>query len=124
MDAGVPGYPVSLSLRDRLAVIVGDGSSAEALAASLARCGAKVRVVTPVTPAWVAGIRDVEAVPRAYVRGDLEGALLAFALGQSAEVEAALAAEAADCGCLIDLPGDASSSDFHPLFEPRRGVAP
>jgi precorrin-2 dehydrogenase / sirohydrochlorin ferrochelatase len=101
-----PHYPVFLALDGRLAVVVGGNAAGERKVRGLLRCGAKVRVVAAeVTPA-LAELResgDITVEPRGYVRGDLEGAELAFAVTGDAEVDRAVFNEAQERGVLVNV---------------------
>lgn len=119
-----PHYPVMLDVIGRLAVIVGGGQSAMRAAASLAKHGADVVVITPdvstdLMDMEVAGTITIE--PRDYVRGDLEGAMLVIAATGSAETNAAIAAEAWDRNALVNVQADATASTFIVPSVVRRG---
>ena len=84
-------YPLFLSLKDKLCVIVGGGSVAERKVRGLLRAGARVRVVSPnVTKGILTlGLQDrIEIRRREYRKGDLEGATLVFAATGMAPVNA------------------------------------
>src|SRR5450756_2785490 len=74
-------YPVFLDLAARPAIVIGGGEAAEKRARALLRLGADVVVIAAdPTP----GLLELEAdggiatEQRGYVRGDLEGAFIAF----------------------------------------------
>ena len=84
-------YPIFLDVRDRLAVVVGGGRVAARKVSGLVEAGARVRVVAP---RLAAGLGAQEVQRRSYRRGDLKGAVLAFAATNDREVNHAVAAEA------------------------------
>jgi precorrin-2 dehydrogenase / sirohydrochlorin ferrochelatase len=108
-------YPVMLDVVGRLSVVVGGGASALRAAASLAKHGADVVVITPDVSVDLQrmeadGLLTVE--PRGYVRGDLEGAFLAVVSSGSSETDAAVAAEARERKTLLNVQSDGAASDF------------
>jgi precorrin-2 dehydrogenase/sirohydrochlorin ferrochelatase len=101
-------FPVFLDVSGRLCVVVGGGPVAERKARALAECGADVAVITAQVSEELleAESREVLGVEqRGYVRGDLAGAFLAVCLDPSEEVCRAVAAEAHECGCLVNVAG-------------------
>lgn len=87
-------------------LIVGGGAVAARKARRLVRAGARVRVVAPhldQSLAEMAAGGAVSHLPRGYLPGDLEGALLAFAATDDREVNRAVAAEARERGILVDV---------------------
>lgn len=99
-------YPVNLNLLDQKVVIVGGGGVAARKAQRLLDAGARLTVVAPalherLTHRAAAG--ELVHLEREYRRGDLEGALLAFAATDDAEVNRAVAEEAKERGILVDL---------------------
>ena len=84
-------YPIFLDVRGRTAVVVGGGRVAARKASGLAEAGARVRIIAPrVDPSLSA--HQVER--RRYRRGDLKGAVLAFAATDDRAVNHAVALEA------------------------------
>ena len=85
-------HPVFLCLEGRRCVIVGDDPPALAKARASVAAGARVTVVAPgLSPDLVGRVRHVA---RAYRRGDLAGAFLAYASTRDAATVDALVAEA------------------------------
>lgn len=99
-------YPVYLDLRGRPCVVVGGGEIAARKVEGLLAAGARVTVVSPsVTPALVAMAETHEIMyhARPYRRGDLEGAVLAFAATDDETLHAEIAAEAAAAAVLLNV---------------------
>jgi len=99
-------YPVYLDLGDRLAVVVGGGAVAARKVATLVDYGARVKVVSPELSADIEQLvadGSVTVEPRAYVRGDLEGAFIVVCATDSEEVNRAVYAEAEQRGCLVNV---------------------
>jgi precorrin-2 dehydrogenase / sirohydrochlorin ferrochelatase len=108
-------YPVALDLAGRLAVVVGGSATAVRAATSLAEHGADVVVISRSVPPELLSLEvDGRATieQRGYVRGDLEGAAVAFARSGSAETDAAVAAEARERNVLVNVESDPSASSF------------
>lgn len=119
-DAGAhrTGVPVMLRVDGRLVVGVGAGPVAAAKLLPLLRQGARVRVIAPKADDPIKAAADeglLEWERRGYRDGDLDGAVLAVAATDVAEVNAAVAAEAqrralpcvrADGGGSADLMAD------------------
>ncbi len=101
-----PYYPVFLSLRHRLAVVVGGGAVAERKVRALLRYGADVLVVAPEITDGLAEIEetsDITVERRGYVRGDLENAALVVCATDDTEVNVAVFREAEERGCLVNV---------------------
>ena len=118
-------YPVVLDLRGRLVVVIGPGEAARRKARTFLRTGADVAVITPDPPlelieAEADGLLTLERRP--YVRGDLEGALLAVCVSDSPEVSGAVADEAITRGCLVHVKGAPELSTYSVPSVLRRGA--
>lgn len=101
-----PYYPVFLSLKDRLAVVVGGGDVAERKVRTLLRYGAKVRVVSPELTIGLEELLEdcgIEVERRGYVRGDLTGAAIVVCATDDNEVNRAVFAEAEERGQLVNV---------------------
>jgi len=114
-DKGFQPYAVMLDLSGRLAVIVGSGAKSLRIVRTLLAHGAEVLIVAPdpideLIEMEKAGELALETRP--YRRGDLDGALLAFAMSGSMRIDDAVAQEARECGVLVNVQGDAAVSDF------------
>jgi len=108
----MPGYPVVLDLRDRLAVVVGGGAVGRRKVAALLAAGARVRLISrdPVpADCWQ---QAVELHLRPFHPADLDGAALAFAATGIADVDQSVLAAAVERGVLINLAADPEAGDF------------
>jgi precorrin-2 dehydrogenase/sirohydrochlorin ferrochelatase len=104
------------NLAGRRCVVVGGGHVGVRRARQLVDRGADVVVVSPeIWPATAAedlARRGVEWRARAYEDGDLSGALLAVAATGRSDVDAAVVAEAARVGALVNQVSDADAGDI------------
>ncbi len=99
-------HPVFLDLRGRPCVVVGGGAVAQEKVESLLDAGARVTVVSPSLTAALealAATHEVVHHPRAYRRGDLDDAVLAYVAVEDDAVRAAVAAEAAASRVLVNV---------------------
>lgn len=99
-------YPVYLDLRGRPCVVVGGGGVAARKVGGLLAAGARVTVVSPsVTPtlAAMAETHEILHHARPYRRGDLQGAVLAYAATNDKALHAEIAAEAAAASVLLNV---------------------
>ena len=116
-------FPVFLDLTGRLAVVVGSGHTAERKITQLVRYGADV---TLITFGATQEMRELEAdgkitiEPRGYIRGDLDGAFLVVC-AETGELASAVFAEAESRGCLVNVLGSPSLSNFIVPSSVRRG---
>ncbi len=90
-------YPIFLDLKARRAVVVGGGPVAERKVATLLKAGADVTVVSPEVTrrlaAWVSR-KKIRHIQRAYRKGDLDQAAIAFTATDRDRVNQAVADEA------------------------------
>lgn len=118
-------YPIVLTqLQAVRSVVVGGGEVAARKVRALVEGGANVRVISPALHSQLAALRDdgvIEHVARSYMRGDLDGAGLAFAATDRREVNAAVADEARERGVLCNIADDPDGSGFHTLGAVQRG---
>jgi siroheme synthase-like protein len=108
-------HPVFLCLEGRPCVIVGGDAPAETKAIALREAGAAVTVVAPeLTPGLAVAAADgrLRHVPRAYRRGDLRGAALAYASVVDARTIAALRDEASAEHVLLNVVDVPAACDF------------
>jgi precorrin-2 dehydrogenase len=99
-------YPVALLVEGRRCVVIGGGEVAARKVGSLLEVGALVTVVSPVLGEDLTRrVEHGEIVhrPRAYGRGDLVGAFLAFAATDDEETHAEIAREAEEEGVLLNV---------------------
>jgi precorrin-2 dehydrogenase/sirohydrochlorin ferrochelatase len=118
-------YPLILTNLARMrCLVVGGGEVAERKVRDLLAGGAHPIVVSPRLTVALAAWRDegrVEHVERAYRAGDLAGAFLAFGATDDRATNAAIAAEGAQRGILVNVADDAAAGDFHTAAVVRRG---
>ena len=108
----MPGYPVILDLRGRLAVVVGGGAVGRRKVAGLLEAGARVRLISrdPVPAAcW---LQSIELHLRPFHPADLDGATLAFAATGLADIDQAVLAAARARGIPANLAAAPETGDF------------
>ena len=110
-------YPIFLNqIEGALAVVVGGGIVGERKVRGLLAAGARIRVISPTaTPALVhlAGVGQIEWLPRAYQAGDLAGALLAFAATNQRAVNAQGTYHPRAARILCNVADAPREGDFH-----------
>jgi len=106
----MPGYPIELDLRGRLAVVVGLGPVGLRKAAGLVATGARVLGVDPRGPGAVE-VEGVEVVAEGYRVEHLAGASLVFAAATPA-VNASVVGDARRLGIWANSASDPASGDF------------
>lgn len=106
-----PLFPLNIDIEREQAVIIGGGAVALRRARTLRQCGARVRVISPET----ANFEDCgcEIINRSYRSGDLDGAMLAVAATNDAEVNRRVGAEAREKGIWVNLADSAEDCDFY-----------
>ncbi len=108
-------YPVFLDINTKRCVVVGGGHVAERRVKSLLECGAMVKVISPELSRdleLMAGKKSIEVVKRDFHSGDLEGAFLAIAASDQAEVNSMVVEEAKRRGVLVDSSTEPTAGDF------------
>jgi precorrin-2 dehydrogenase/sirohydrochlorin ferrochelatase len=106
VEKAFPWYPLFVDVERRNAVVVGGGSVSVRKVETLLHYGA---VVTVIAPEFDATLQELERAGRITVRrrgyesGDLEGAFLAIAATDRAEVNAAVADDARSAGILVNV---------------------
>jgi precorrin-2 dehydrogenase/sirohydrochlorin ferrochelatase len=116
-------YPIILT-GPLAAVVIGGGQVAERKVQGLLQGGAEVTVISPrlsSTLAHLAQTGHIRAILRCYLPGDLAGARLAIAATNDAAVNAAVAEEACQLGCLINVVDDPQRCTFYVPAVIRRG---
>jgi precorrin-2 dehydrogenase/sirohydrochlorin ferrochelatase len=108
-------YPIFVNLKGRPVVVVGGGPVAERKVTHLLKAGAEVTVISPsLTPrlaAW-SGLKRIKGIRRAYRRGDLRRAVLAFTATDSSEINLAVAREAGKNNIFINVADQSTSDGF------------
>ncbi|MHB1382034.1 MAG: precorrin-2 dehydrogenase/sirohydrochlorin ferrochelatase family protein [Thermoleophilia bacterium] len=114
-------YPVNLKLAGRQCIVVGGGKVAARKVVDLLECGAAVRVISPELGEGFQGLAGFVHEPRGYHEGDLEGAFLAIAATDDEAVNAAVVAEAASRGVILNVVDQPGRCDFQVPASVRRG---
>lgn len=104
-------YPIMLNVRDRLCVVVGAGEVGLRKARSLARCGARVRLVAEQVPDGI-DTGDMEIVKARYETSHLDGAMLVMACADDEAVNERVAADARSAGALVNVADGPQHCDF------------
>jgi uroporphyrin-III C-methyltransferase / precorrin-2 dehydrogenase / sirohydrochlorin ferrochelatase len=119
------GLPVTLIKLDaRLCIVVGGGAVAERKARALLAAAARVRVVAPTLTDGLSELAQtgaIEWLARAYCAGDLATTFLVIAATDDAQVNHAVAREANERGCLINVVDDPAYCNFITPAVVRRG---
>ena len=118
------GYPISLEVAGRRAVVIGRMAVAQGKADALLEAGAQVTVISKGPRQALDRLEDHERATllrRDYEPGDLEGAFLCVASSQEGDVRAAIYAEARWRKVLTNVRDDISHCDFAAPALVRRG---
>lgn len=102
-------FPLFIKLAGRRAVVLGGGEVGLRRARVLRDFGASVTVISPMLSGPAEGM---VYLPRRYQEGDLEGAFLAVAAADHAEVNAAAGREARRLGILFNRSDCPADCDF------------
>jgi precorrin-2 dehydrogenase/sirohydrochlorin ferrochelatase len=114
-------YPINLEVRGRTCLVVGGGKVAARKARDLAAAGAAVTVVAPdVAPGLKADDR-IDVRERAFRDTDLHGAFLVVVATDDDVLNRAVARDAADFGCLVNVADCPALSNFIVPATLRRG---
>lgn len=108
-------YPVFLDIKAKRCVVVGGGRVAERRVKSLLECGAIVKIISPELSQdleLMAEKKFIEVVKRDFCSGDLEGAFLAIAASDQAEVNRMVVEEARWRGALVDSSTEPTEGNF------------
>ncbi|MDO9041664.1 MAG: bifunctional precorrin-2 dehydrogenase/sirohydrochlorin ferrochelatase [Desulfocapsaceae bacterium] len=117
-------YPINLNITGQLCVVIGGGAVATRKITSLLLCDAKVRVISPEISPEIKKLIDknkLEWVPRVYRTGDLQKAILAYALTDSPEVQRQITTEAKELGIPINIANNPDACTFQTAATIRRG---
>jgi len=117
------GYPVSLEVGGRRAVVIGEEAVRVGKAEALLDAGAVVTVIAegPARRLDALERRGAEVRRRAYVSGDLSGAFLCVASADDPATAAAIHAEGRASGVLVNVMDDIPHCDFAAPALVRRG---
>ncbi|HEV8627267.1 MAG TPA: siroheme synthase CysG [Acidimicrobiia bacterium] len=116
-------FPLALEVTGRRCVVIGGGPVAEAKVRALLDAGAAVVVIAAEAEAGVVELArrgEIQLIEREYRRGDLAGALLAFATGDRAQ-NGAVFAEAEAESVLCNAHQDTAHCHFASPTVTRRG---
>jgi siroheme synthase-like protein len=121
----VKSYTICLiGLEQQKTVVIGGGKVASRKVEGLLAAGAKVTVISPILAPeleHLAASGIIEVVRRCYAEGDLQGASLAIAATNNAQVNQHVWAEAVCSGCLLNVVDDPQHSNFTLPAVVRRG---
>src|SRR6266511_1926897 len=118
------GYPISLEVAGRRAVVIGRTAVAQGKADALLEAGAQVIVISPGPGPALARLERHDRATilrRDYQPGDLEGAFLCVASSENANVRASVHAEARWRRVLVNVMDDIPHCDFAAPALVRRG---
>lgn len=108
-------YPLFLSLKDKLCVVVGGGRVAERKVRGLLKAGARVRVVSPAVTRGILALGlqgRIEISRKEYREGDLEGAVLVFAATGIARINAIMREESLRLSVPLNVVDNPDLCDF------------
>jgi precorrin-2 dehydrogenase/sirohydrochlorin ferrochelatase len=117
-------YPINLNITGQLCVVMGGGAVATRKITSLLLCNARVRVISPEISPEIKKLSDknnLEWIPRGYRNGDLQGAILAFALTDNPEVQRQITTEAKEHGIPVNIADNPAACTFQTAATIRRG---
>lgn len=117
-------YAAFMNLEHRRCVVVGGGAVAERKVGSLQAAGASTVIIAPTVSDGIRAAAEDGALSwteRAYRRGDLNGALLAFAATNDRAVNADVVTDARMAGVLVNSVDDPRAGDFIVPATVRRG---
>jgi precorrin-2 dehydrogenase len=118
------GYPISLEVAGRRAVVIGRTAVAQRKADTLLEAGAEVTVIAKGPRPALARLDDeprATVIRRDYEPGDLDGAFVCVASSEDPEVRAAICAEARWRKVLVNVMDDPPHCDFAAPAVVRRG---
>lgn len=108
-------YPVNLDIRGRLCLVVGGGAVASRKIEALLPCEPKILVISPAVCQRIADLAEKRCVDwkqREYKKGDLTGAMLAFAATNNRKTQEQVVAEADGAGILVNVITDPHACSF------------
>ena len=120
-DPRPPLYPVFRDVAESLCVVVGGGPVAARKCQDLARCGARVRVVSPEFCPAFDGLETLERVAEPYQARWLEGAVIVIAATDAGDVNRRVYADARRFGAWVNVVDQPALCDFHVPATVRRG---
>jgi precorrin-2 dehydrogenase/sirohydrochlorin ferrochelatase len=118
------GYPVSLELRGRRAVVIGKEAVRQGKAEGLIGAGAEVTVIAPGPGEAIARLERggrARVIKRGFRPGDLSGAFVCVASSDDPQEREAIYAEGQASGCLVNVMDDPEHCDWAAPAIVRRG---
>ncbi|MEX0833423.1 MAG: NAD(P)-dependent oxidoreductase [Actinomycetota bacterium] len=109
------GYPVSLELRGRRAVVVGDEAVRQGKVEGLLQAGAEVTVIAGGPAQALAKLKadgGVRVVERSFRPGDISGAFICVASSDDPGERAAIFADGKASGALVNVMDDIEHCDW------------
>lgn len=108
-------YPIHLSIRRKVCVVIGGGKVAERKVRNILRCGGIVKVISPKltkTLSRMAVQRKIEYRRGEYQTNDIRGAFLAYAATSERKVNAKVAKDAQQMNILVNVCDSPEESTF------------
>lgn len=108
-------YPISLKIKETWAVVVGGGAVAEDRVEALVECGASVTIVSPKLTSKLGNMvdrGDIEYIDDKFMPRHLEGADIALAAADDADVNSKVAMAAKNKGVLVNIADNPELCDF------------
>jgi len=111
-------YPVMVNIEGKLSVVIGGGEVASRKVKDLLESGSRVKVVSPEFNGEILAAPDkfpgsVELVQRRYMKGDLDGAVMAFSATDDPQVNREIFLEAGSKNILINAVDDPANCSFY-----------
>ncbi len=117
--------PIALNAERITALVVGGGVVGTRRALALLEAGASVTVIgsalSPELPRAAAENERLSLQMREYAQGDIKPATIVFAATDSREVNARIASDAVEAGCLVSIADDPEAGNFHMMAAHRTG---
>ncbi len=107
-------YPIYLDIKGKNCLIVGGGPVGIRKAATLERCGAKVRIISET---FLTGIDELKKtgicfVKKKYEKQEMKGMFLVFAATNNADLNQEIKKDALELGILCNIADSLDNSDF------------
>src|SRR3990172_3679737 len=110
-------YPVMLNITGKKVLVIGGGDVAARKVRDLVECGAMVTVVAPSVEASITELKNsypenIDIVQRAYMKGDLVGALMVFSATDDDRVNRIVHHDAGELNIFINAVDDPPNCTF------------
>ncbi len=125
--ANVPLFPVFVQLNGRRCLVIGIAPPAEQKVRELLECGARVEVIDPVEPAWLAAVKAdlpgavVRHTARAFLPGDSAQATVVISTLDDDAVNRRIVEDAKRAGALVNVVDVPDLCSFYAPALVRRG---